>query len=346
MTADISKAALERRIAEVKKVFDAHKEPKDSKMDKKLIINIAPGGSFINRSINPTLPLTPEETAQEVAEAYNAGATMWHFHPKNPETEATAMPLEQRLSIHKSICDSVFRVAPDMITNIGGVYVVPPVLQGTTIEENSILAETRIAPLIDRLVAMGPNNRYVEVAISLCHTAAIGGTNFLSFNNRAGVTSDVKYLQSKKIRVELSPFKHSDLQDVKEWVFDSGMEVEKPIIVDTLLGVHNSTKAPLGIEGFELLFAYIRMLPKGVLWQGMIGGRYWLPLTITSIILGADVVRIGKEDAVYWSPHGDEIIKSSGRVVEAVATIARLLGREIATPKEARKILGLPQIKG
>jgi 3-keto-5-aminohexanoate cleavage enzyme len=66
---------------------------------------------------------------------------------------------------------------------------------------------------------------------------------------------------------------------------------------------------------------------------------------VTSIMLGADVVRIGIEDAVYMYPHRNEVIKSAGQVVEAVAGIARRLGREIASPSEARQMLGLPKIK-
>lgn len=344
MSAVISKSILDQRVAEARKVFDAHKEAKDATMEKKLIINVAPSGSFVNRTHNPHLPLSAEEMRKELSGAYSEGAAMWHFHPKDPETESTGLPLDRRVAIHKEWCDAVFEVAPDIITDVGGIYVSPPSFQGAMIEEESIMAEKRVAPLIDRLVALGPGNRYVEVGIVLCHTAALGGTNMLSFGNRASIGSDVKYLQSRNIRVELSPFKHSDLQDTKEWVFDTGI-VKRPVIVDTLLGVHNSPRALSGIEGFEQLFAYVRMLPKDVMWQAMIGSRHWLPLTIAAVMLGADIVRIGKEDAVFMHPHTDEIIEESARVVETVASIARSLGRKIATAGEARRMLGLPQIE-
>jgi len=311
-------------------------------MDKKLIINVAPGGSFINRTHNPTLPITTKEITQEVKSAYNAGASIFHLHPRDPDTQSIALPVPQRLAIHKEWCDQVFDAAPAIITDVGGIYVTPVVVQDGLVDENSLLAEHRIASLIDQLVAMGPNNRYVEIGIVLCHTAALGGTNLLSFNNRIGITSDVKFLQSRGIRVELSPFKHSDLQDVREWVVDSG-PLEMPAIIDTLLGVHNSPKA-VGLEGLEMLFAYKRLLPKGAIWQAIVGGRNWLPLAATAIMLGADIVRVGKEDAVYWHPHQDDIITDSGEVVEAVARIARTLGREIASPAEARNTLGLAQI--
>lgn len=338
-----AKSPIDLLIEEARKVFDAHEEPVDRTMDKKLIINIAPGGSFIDRRHNPHLPVTTSEVAEDVSRAYEAGATMWHLHPRNPETGSIFMPLDKRLEIHRQWCDAVFKAAPEIIPNVGAIYVTPPKLEGSLIDQESILAQTRAAPVLEPLTTFGPRNRYVEVAVVLCHTAALGGTRFLSFNSREGIISDVKYLQSKGIRMELCPFKHSDLSDIKKWVIEPGL-VEPPVIVDTLLGVHNSTPAPLGMPGFEMLFTYVRMLPKGVLWQALIGSRAWLPLTVAAIILGADIVRVGKEDAVYMYPHKDEYIKDSGRVVEAVASIARYLGREVATPSEARKILGLPPV--
>ena len=333
-------------MEEAKKIFDAHKEPVDNTMDRKLIINIAASGSFVDKSHNPYLPITTEEVARQVAEAYNAGAAMWHIHPREPDTGSIFVSIDKRLKIHKEWCDAVFNVAPDIITNVGANYVVPPTFMGSLVDEKSILAENRMAPLVNPLIKFGSHNRYIEVGISLCHTAALGrGTNFLSFNNKPGIISDVKFFQSKGIKIEFSPFKHSDLQDVKEWVIDTGI-AKPPVILDTLIGLHNSPNPKPGMEAFELLFTYVRMLPKGILWQALMGGRYWLPLTVASIVLGADMVRIGMEDTVYMYPHRNDYIRSCGKVVGTVAGIAKYLGRKIASPSEARKILRLPKIHG
>ncbi len=341
----MAQSATNPLIEEVKKIFDAHRDPVDKTMDKKLIINIAANGSFIDRSHNPNLPVSTAEVAKEVGEAYKAGATMWHFHPRDAESGVIFMPLEKRLQLHKDWCDAVFDVAPKIITDVGAIYVSPPVIQGALVDEKSILAETRVAPFIDRVTKFGPNNRYVEVGIVLCHTAALGrGSNLLSFNNKAGVVSDVNLLQSRGIKVEISPFKHSDVLDAKEWVIDTGI-AQPPLILDALMGVHNSPNPKSTMEAFEWLFTYARMMPKGVLWQVIMGGRYWLQLTAVAIMLGADIVRIGMEDALYMYPHNNDIIKSNGKVVETVVGIARSLGREIATPDEARRMLGLMQIQ-
>ena len=68
----------------------------------------------------------------------------------------------------------------------------------------------------------------------------------------------------------------------------------------------------------------------------------WMPLSVMAIMLGADIVRVGMEGSVNMYPHRDDYIRRNGAMVEAIAGIARYLGREVATPAEARKILGLP----
>lgn len=341
----LSKADLARIVEEISQVFDPQDEILDSAMDKKLIINACVAGAFVSKKNNPHLPISTKDVAKNVEGAYKAGATIWHFHPKNPETGSQFIPVEERVKLHKEWCDAVFEVAPDIITCAGALYVAPPVLTGRNVEKKSILAETRMSPLVDQLIKLGPKNRYIEMGISLATTDTLGpGTSILVFNNKAGVISDVKYLQSKGIGLEITPFNHVEFHKVKEWVIDTGI-AKNPFVLDIPLGVHNTPMNFSGMEAFEYFFTYVRMLPKNVLWQVIMGGRYWMPLTVIAIILGADIVRVGMEDACYMYPHKDGYIEECRQAVEAIAGIARFLGREIATPKEAREILGLPQIK-
>ena len=75
------------------------------------------------------------------------------------------------------------------------------------------------------------------------------------------------------------------------------------------------------------------------------GGRNWLPLTVQAIMLGADIIRVGIEDCYWTYPHKDEVIPSNAEVVRKIATIAKELGREIATADEAPKILSIKFMK-
>jgi 3-keto-5-aminohexanoate cleavage enzyme len=86
-------------------------------------------------------------------------------------------------------------------------------------------------------------------------------------------------------------------------------------------------------------------IPEGCVRGVCAGGRNWLPFTTLAIMLGFDMVRIGMEDSVFVYPHRDEKLKTSADAVKKVVEIANTLGREIATPDEARAILGIGQTK-
>ena len=71
------------------------------------------------------------------------------------------------------------------------------------------------------------------------------------------------------------------------------------------------------------------------------GGRNWMPFSTMAIMLGFDMVRVGMEDTVFVYPHREEKIQSSAQAVRKIVAIANELGREIATPAEAREIMGI-----
>ena len=60
-----------------------------------------------------------------------------------------------------------------------------------------------------------------------------------------------------------------------------------------------------------------------------------------AMMLGFDMVRVGMEDTVYLYPHREEKILTTAQAVQKVVNVANELGREIATPAEARKIMGI-----
>lgn len=87
----------------------------------------------------------------------------------------------------------------------------------------------------------------------------------------------------------------------------------------------------------------MKMMPEGSVTSLSAGGRNWLPLSTFAIMMGVDAVRVGMEDHLYTYPHRDVIIKSNAQETRKVAAIAKELGREIASPVEARKIMGLSE---
>lgn len=58
----------------------------------KLIICVAPLGSFITKEANPNIPLQPDEIAEEVYRSWNEGACLAHIHARDKEGKATTDP--------------------------------------------------------------------------------------------------------------------------------------------------------------------------------------------------------------------------------------------------------------
>jgi uncharacterized protein (DUF849 family) len=72
------------------------------------------------------------------------------------------------------------------------------------------------------------------------------------------------------------------------------------------------------------------------------GGRNWLPTLMMGLVGGANVIRVGIEDAYWMYPHKDELIQKNSEVVEMAVEIAETLGREVITdPDRAREFLGM-----
>jgi len=79
-------------------------------------------------------------------------------------------------------------------------------------------------------------------------------------------------------------------------------------------------------------------IPEGSTWQIVSIGKYQLPLSTMALALGGNI-RVGMEDNVYFT-HG-VLAVSNAQLVDRAVRIARELGREIATPEEAREMLHL-----
>jgi hypothetical protein len=82
----------------------------------------------------------------------------------------------------------------------------------------------------------------------------------------------------------------------------------------------------------------VESIPAGSTWTASGVGRAEFPMVTMAILMGGHA-RVGFEDNVYLSK--GVMAKSNGELVEKVVRLAKELGREIATPAEAREILGL-----
>ena len=88
----------------------------------------------------------------------------------------------------------------------------------------------------------------------------------------------------------------------------------------------------------DMMLAATRALPDNSLLNVIGIGAAQFPMLAMAMILGHHV-RVGLEDNVFYAPR--ELAQGNGQMVERVVRLARELGRPIATPEQARKMMGL-----
>ncbi len=138
-----------------------------------------------------------------------------------------------------------------------------------------------------------------------------------------------KIMQERGIKPELECF-DKGMIDIALKVQKKGL-LDAPLHFDFVLGVQMTATVR------DLAFC-VDSIPPGSTWTGCGIGRAAFDMATASIIMGGNV-RVGFEDTLYIER--GVLAKSNGELVEKVVKIANILGREIATPDEAREILSI-----
>ncbi len=307
-------------------------------LDKKLCITVCPSGSPFTRQHNPHQPYTSKEIAAEVIESYRQGASMVHLHVRDSEgNPVSTVPLLQETM------EMILSECPDIIiqpTSYGG-------LDGIMEAESEGFISTtfyryeRLKPMVDTLHSMNP--KYMQSTVLEPHSyteEATDGSYGITLALEDNTVKMVNYLQSHGIKPEFVAGTSEAVVNVREWLIKPGI-LEKPYMITMGPGMHNA--ADTGSDPWALLYvlSLMKMMPEDTVIGISAGGRNWLPLTVFAIIMGVDVVRVGLEDHLWLYPHKDEKSQHSFEEVRKISTIAKELGREVATPEEARKIFGM-----
>ncbi len=269
----------------------------------KLIITAAICGAEVTKEQNPKVPYTIEEIAHEAYLAYKAGASIIHLHVR----EDDGTPTQGRERFKKCI-EAIKELCPDAI------------IQPSTGGAVGMTNDERLQP-VDLLP---------EMATLDCGTCNFGGDDiFINTENT------IKYFGKKMIELNIKP-------EVE--VFDKGMidmairlnkkgYIKSPMHFNFVMGVNGGISA----TPRDLVFM-AGSIPEGSTFTVSGIGRSQFNMAAMAIIMGGHV-RVGFEDNLYLSK--GVLASSNGEMVEKVVRLAKELAREIATPEEAREILGL-----
>lgn len=267
----------------------------------KLIITAAICGAEVTKEHNPAVPYTVEEIVREAKSAYDAGASIIHLHVR--EDDGTPTQSKER---YQACVEGILTRCPDVIIqpSTGGAV-------GMTDSER--LQPTEIIPT-------------PEFATLDCGTLNFGGDDiFVNTDNT--IFRFAKIMKEKGIKPELEVF-DKGMIDIALKAHKKGLLVE-PLHFDFVLGVQMTATMR------DLVFM-VGSIPPGSTWTVTGIGKSAFKMAAGGILMGGHV-RIGFEDNLYLDK--GVLAKSNGELVEKVVNIAKLFGREIASPNEARRIL-------
>lgn len=276
--------------------------------DNKVIVTVALTGALVTKKMNPSLPEQPEEIAQAAYDCYNAGAAVAHFHARDKDGVPTGSA-------------DVFRDIHERARNKCSV-----ILQDSTGGGSNLTIEQRTECLEAR-----PEMASLNMGTMVRTIGEMAGTPFM--NTRADIEAFVTRMNQFGVKPEMEVYNLSMLRDVRI-VIEKGL-IQKPYCVNLILGMAYQG----ALEANPLYFTtYLQYLPEDCYFNSLGVGPAQTPVATLGMIYGGNA-RVGLEDNIYYSK--GELAKSNAQLVERIVRIARDLGKEPATPEEARKILGL-----
>lgn len=288
-----------------------------------LIITTGVNGGVQGKEANDAIPETPDEIAQAAYDAYNAGSSSIHIHGRDPQC------------LYNNICDrevyatinrKVREKCPDVIINnsTGGG-------PKTTMEERflGLDAYPELASL-----NLGPDMTRFSLKPRLAPiTHPHDGLSFdactpYTYGIIEGIAQE---MQKRGIKPEMELY-HDGQFWVSQELIHKGL-LKPPYLFQFVMG-YQTASYPTP----KNLIHLIEQLPPQSMFSVIGIGKYQWLMTTLGIILGGNV-RVGLEDNVY-EKRGVRL-KSNAEAVEKIVHIAQELGRKIATPAEARAMMGI-----
>lgn len=271
----------------------------------KLIITCAITGAETTKEDNLFVPYTADECAAEAFKAYKAGASIIHLHVREDDGTPT-----QDVNRFHEVIKKIKHLCPDVI------------IQPSTGGAVGMSNDDRLQPTL-----LNP-----EMCTLDCGSVNFGGG--LVFVN---TEDDIKYFSEKiyerNILPELECFGKMHIDQVLR-LYKKGY-IKDHLHFSFVLGVNG------GQTGEERDFLFLKdSIPKNATYSVAGIGRFEFPLAELAIKHGGHV-RVGLEDNIYLEK--GVLAKGNEDLVNKVVSIAKKYNREIATPDEARRILGLKE---
>ena len=301
--------------------------------ERKVIITCAVTGAIHTPTMSAHLPITPEQIASQAIEAAEAGAAILHLHARDPvDGRPTADPavFMQFLPALKAATNAVINITTGGSTTM-------------TLEER-LAAPLQAKPEMASL-NMGSMHVSIHPVANRIHDwkhgwekAYVEGTEDTIFRNTfRDIGRILKELgEGCGTRFEFECYDVGHLYNLAHFV-DAGL-VKPPFFIQTVFGILGGIGAEPENVAFMRQTANRLFGKTGYEWSVLGAGRHQMPLVTLSSIMGAHV-RVGLEDSLFLGR--GRLAISNAEQVRKIRHLLEELGLEIATPDDARRMLGL-----
>ena len=289
-------------------------------MSKPVIVTCALTGAGDSMSVSPHVPVTPMQIADEALAARAAGAAIVHIHVRDPETGKPSMDLSHYREVVKLIRAANSDVLINLTTGVGGRFVPDDDNPNVNSLEGMYTPATRV----EHVLELRPDICSLDIA-------TMNFANYAFINTPAHIEQMAGAIRDAGVKPELEVFDlgHVALANnlIKRGVLPG------PQWFQLCLGI--SWGAPATTDA---MIAMQTMLPSDAVWSAFgVAGRQF-PMVAQAAILGGNV-RVGLEDNLYLNK--GELSQGNAPLVARAVRIVEELGQAVATPAEARDLLGL-----
>jgi len=292
-----------------------------------LIVTVAITGGVHGKEVSPYLPESPEEQAESTYECYQAGASIVHVHARDlaigyADTSGSSEDFKRVNAMIRDKC-------PDIIINntTGGNYGMP------------LEARVKILDALPEMATINCGPNPIRMTLKKRSPPLSGRPLDVQVEGLDLVTPSVwrenelfaRMMLERKIKPEIELYNSGQF-----WLIDNLVTqdlLEAPYFIQFVMGVQAGTyPTPKNL----LWLSELTPQPSLINVAGV--GPNQLPLNAMAILLGFHA-RTGLEDNIYYKR--GELARSNVQLVERVVRIAKELNREIATPTQARQMLGI-----
>lgn len=268
------------------------------------IITVAITGSVPTKKDSPAVPITVPEQIESTHASYEAGASLVHVHVRNDDGTTTSDP--ERFG---RFLEGIRKHCPDMIVQFstGG-------RSGMGKERGGML--------------------HLKPEMASLTTGSVNFAKIIYENHPTLINDLAASMLAHDIKPEIEIFDLAMLYNAAKLVAEGLLK--PPVHVQFVLGIPGALPADREVLDFELA-QLARVLP-GASWTAAGIGRHQLAVNEWALELGGHC-RTGLEDNLKFDK--DRFAVSNAELVERVAKLAAKFDRPVATPAEARRILGL-----